>query len=388
MDDEIINHIILVYLSGKCTEFEEKKLQSWINSSIENYEYFQKIKYTWLSTGQLRKDSDFDIEAALNNFYTAISAKPVDEASHGIFKLNIHKTVITKILKYAAVIFIIFSAGGVCSLFMFSNIQKKQNIATCYYEIPIGSKGKAILPDGTKVWLNAGSKISYATDYNAQNRIVKLEGEGFFEVVTNAKKPFIVKAKGLDIKAYGTAFNVKAYRDESEIITTLVKGKVYIEGKDKQNKSFTIQMKPNQCITYLTDFQNKKLSYPDTKSDKKNMSETTNKQIVTGESPLPFFTKNAVKTELYTSWKENRWEIENANLLDFLKEVERRYNVTISIKSEELKKYPFSGTIMNENIEQVLSILRFALPVKYTIKKDKIDLMLDLELKPKYIQAM
>jgi transmembrane sensor len=388
MDNEEINDIILKYLSGECTEIEENEILEWSNSSISNHEYFQNIKYTWLSGVLLRKEPVFESDTAIDELRKAITEKSDKQISHRLFKGTFSKTIIQKSVKYAAIFLLVFLTGGLSSILLFRNFQKNPSVAACYYEIPIGSKGKVILPDGTIVCLNAGSKLSYSTDYNLQSRIVKLEGEGFFEVITNPKKPFIVKARGLDIKAYGTTFNVKAYPDENKVITTLVKGKVFIEGKDKLNKSFTIKMKPKQCITYLTDIQaEESISLNQKQGVKSNPADYTNDKIIK-EQKAPFISNVIVNTELYTSWKDNRWVIENAKLSDLAKELERRYNVTITVKTDELKKYPFSGTIQNENIEQVLTILRFALPIKYTIKKDQIQLILDTELKPRYMQAM
>jgi transmembrane sensor len=387
MEKERITDIILRLLSGECTESEKKELLTWRNASNANSEYFEKIKYTWISSAQLRKDPAFDSETALNDLRAALTENHDQITSKDSVKPDFQRVFVQKVLKYAAIFILIFLTGGASSVLLFKNLQKKTSVALCYYEIPVGSKGKTVLPDGTQVWLNAGSRLSYATDYDNQSRVVKLEGEGYFDVITNPEKPFVVKAKGLDIKAYGTAFNVKAYTEEKEVVTTLVRGKVFITGKDKQNKSFTVQMKPNQCITYLTDGQ----SQQSMQSVKEKRESTNTAKIaaykITEESIAPIVTINSVKTELYTSWKDKRWVIENAGLPDFIKELERRYNVIFSIHAEELNGYHFSGTIENESIEQVLTILRFALPLKYTINKNQIDLLPDSELKTKYMRA-
>ena len=90
-------------------------------------------------------------------------------------------------------------------------------------------------------------------EFGKQTRIVRLTGEAFFDVKTDSTKPFIVKAGKLAIKAYGTAFNVKAYPEENAITTTLVRGKVAIAGKDKEDKDFIVKMKPNDKIAFFND---------------------------------------------------------------------------------------------------------------------------------------
>lgn len=384
MATDRINDIILSFFKGDCTEVEKKELDDWCLASKENLRYFEYLRYTWISTAQLRKEPIFETESALKELQLAISVK-VRENNPGKSKLiSMGSQFIATFLKYAAIFVLIFLSGGTVSYWLVKNNQTKTN-AVCYFEAPIGSKGKAILPDGTQVWLNAGSNISYSTDYNSKDRIVELTGEGYFDVKTNPQKPFIVKAKGLNIKAYGTAFNVRAYAEEKRVITTLVRGKVNIEGIDRENKPFTIQMKPKQSVFYS----------PKEVIDSSNIEMRTNKSDNIPENQKemikPFIDEvkiSSVKTELYTSWKDKRWIIENALFKDLVKELERRYDVKFYIQPEELMNYHFTGTIENESIEQVLNILSFTLPIKYDIIKNHIDLRLDQGLKSKYLKAM
>jgi transmembrane sensor len=88
-----------------------------------------------------------------------------------------------------------------------------------------GSKTNLVLPDGTKVWLNAGSNMTYDKDYGVNIREVNLTGEAYFDVIKNPKKPFIIHTGKIDIKVLGTAFNVRCYPDEKNTETSLVRGK-------------------------------------------------------------------------------------------------------------------------------------------------------------------
>ena len=386
MNNDKINDLILRYLSGECTPDDEEELLAWSNSSNENSNYFQNIKYTWLAAEYFREEPTFEVEDGLHKLELTLTSKTTSGSKHQLSKSFSYSTTFRKALKYAAIYVLVFLTGGISSFILYRTIVREQKAVVCYYEVPIGSKGIAVLPDGSHVWLNAGSKLSYATNYNSENRTVTLTGEGFFDVITNPKKPFIVKAKGLDIKAYGTAFNVKAYKEDKEVVTTLVRGKVIIEGKDEKNKSFTIQMKPKQTAICLT-VNHYYISY---RTDKKPVGTYDREEMAnpTQETTEPVVIIDKVKTELFTSWKDKRWLIENARFLDLLKELERRYNVSFLINSEELKKYHFSGTIQDESIEQVMSILQLTLPVKYFITKNQIEIKIDQELMHKYRQAM
>lgn len=109
------------------------------------------------------------------------------------------------------------------------------NIAPVQYVLttPLGGTYSVMLSDGTKVWLNAGSELRYPSLFQGGTRTVSLSGEAYFEVATDVNHPFIVKTSGQDIKVLGTEFNVEAYTDDAEIITSLIKGKVQVEAGGK-----------------------------------------------------------------------------------------------------------------------------------------------------------
>lgn len=110
-----------------------------------------------------------------------------------------------------------------------------------------GEKSYLQLPDGTKVWLNSCTTIQYAEDYGRSNRNIHLSGEAYFEVARNEKKPFIVKANGIDVKALGTAFNISAYPEDTQLITTLFSGKVAVQPTLTKQQ---IMLAPNQVAIY------------------------------------------------------------------------------------------------------------------------------------------
>jgi transmembrane sensor len=379
-----IDGLIIGYLSGNYTELEEKQLLTWLNSSPDNLKYFEQFEITWLASSQLKDITKVSSETA----FIELSNKLL--LDHKLIDYQDNKKTKNRIigfLKYAAIIIVVFCLGIIFNRLNNKGSVKNENYSICSYEIPIGAKGKVILPDSTIVWLNAGSSLKYRTDYNKIGRTVYLKGEAYFEVKTNPLKPFIVKARELDIKALGTIFNVKAYDDDEDIVTTLVKGKVNIEGKDNLNKMFVLNMKPGQCVKF---YHNKPNSELPTKQ-KENERDTQDKEFQNNNKLIGInkvIKMDAVKTVLFTSWKDNRWIIENESLLLLIKDLERRYNVTFNIKGEELKDYHFSGTIQNENIEQILCILSFTLPLKYNIDKNLINLSVDSNLKIKFMKAL
>lgn len=372
--------LIIRFFIGEITEKEIELLKQWVSKSEENKNQFLEMKAVWGLTAQSQKANQADVSLAFDELNKKIQVKHEELLLHSKFSFN-------WIVKIAAVFLLTVSISSLTTYFVISNkinIQPAENENMIIVYAPLGAKAMTVLPDGTKVWLNAGSKLTYAINYNKSSRIVKLEGEGFFDVKTNAKKPFVVKAKGLDIKAYGTAFNVKAYLEEKEIVTTLVRGKVYIEGKDKKNKDFVIQMKPKQSITYLINKETVGLkplvNEPKTETNERVDTELKN----TKDANLPFVTTEVEKTELYTSWKDTRWIIKGEEIGKLAISLERKYNIEIVFKSVELKKYRFTGIFQNETVEQVFQVLKMTAPLRYEISQGTVTLSIDESLKMKF----
>ena len=150
--------------------------------------------------------------------------------------------------------------------------------------VPHGSKTEMYLSDGTKVWLNAGTTLRYRTSYSKNKRDVFLDGEAYFDVKKDPEHPFIVHVGDIEVKAVGTSFNVKAYKNEKTVETTLVEGKVLVS---KKNITEPIIMLPNQKLTFVNN--NKDFAY----SLKELKQEKPDKEVKE-ELLVPKKAKNAI----------------------------------------------------------------------------------------------
>ena len=133
-------------------------------------------------------------------------------------------------ISIAALIILLFVVSGLTAYFLNENAEIKKQLSVYYCEVvaPLGAKSQVVLPDSSVVWLNAGSKLTYSSNFNIDNRLVRLEGEGYFRVAKNNKQIFIVDAFGFLVEGDETEFNVKAYINEPTIEAILVEGKVWI----------------------------------------------------------------------------------------------------------------------------------------------------------------
>ena len=224
-----------------------------------------------------------------------------------------------------------------------------------------GSRSKTILPDGSVVWLNAGSSLSYAGKCAAPNREVFLNGEAFFDVVKDTKRPFIVHANGIDIRVLGTSFDVKSYSDERKVEATLIRGLIQITRPGNRDQK-PLYLHPNEKLVI------------DLAVDEPYAEEATQNAPQT----LPAFTlfrlDSNLKTEnrIETAWVYDRLQFRGENFEELARKLERWYNVTIIFQDEEVKQLSFNGSFENETVQQAFAALKAAVPFDYSINEHEI----------------
>lgn len=363
---EEVNELIVKCLTRTATEEEWAALRHWIKESRENKEYFKEIQAGWIVSGKRKVAGQFKAEEAWSEFSEKTFRKKVD--FHRIFTRKMP----VPVWSIAASWLVILMVGSMTAFYI-AGKKRSGNDYTTEVLTPLGSKSQVVLPDGSKLWLNAGSKISYGSDFGKAERKVFLTGEAFFDVVTNPSKPFSVYTSDLVVRAFGTRFNVKAYPDENTVTATLEQGKIDVQLLENLSKS--IELQPNENIIY----------HKNTAQIEKNVLEPSMNLAgqVKPDNIRVEIQKN-VKTVLYTSWKEDKWIIESEPLSSLVPKLERRYNIKIIFQDDELKKYKFSGTIRNETAEQILLALRLTAPLDYMIRHDTVRLTINTMLKEKY----
>lgn len=227
-----------------------------------------------------------------------------------------------------------------------------------------GSKSKIRLPDGSQVWINSGSKLTYHNSFAGSTREVQLDGEAYFDVVKDAAHPFIVHTSGIDIKVLGTAFNVKAYKAESFIEATLIHGSIEVINKNRPGAP-TVMLKPHEKLVY-NKFQ---VNDPrDQRADISIPAESDSYSITI--KPL---SKNIADSDIVeTAWVYNKLTFEDERFEDLARKMERWYNVKISLDNEKLKNHRVSGSFVNETAEEAIKELQFLIPFRYSVKNNEI----------------
>lgn len=372
--DVDIYDLIIRFLKGETSRVENEALLKWKNNQPENEALFNKVRATWMATSQVNHPV-FDENAALLNIYSRMATEATEPA------VRLKTLSLSYLLKVAAVLLLVFLGGGTASYLIFNSSSQSEKIVKIF--APKGSRSVAYLPDGSRVWLNAGSELTYKIN-NGENREVKLVGEAFFKVKSDKNHPFIVSANGMFIKAFGTSFNVKAYPEERKVTTTLVEGIVRIE-KEGATENSVITLKPNQKVVVFNDSS---LFYHE-KSKIIENNDNKDEAIIAldVQKSIPAIQAQNVNTDLYTSWKDDKWIIDSEEFGNLATLLERRYNVNIEFQTNELEKYRFSGTFTNETVEQAMDLMRYTLPFKYSIDKNNILIKVDPILVRSYNQA-
>jgi transmembrane sensor len=369
--DSPMDDIIIKFLSNDISSKEYGQLLNWL-ADEKNKLYFDRFRTVWQAS---KRYSGHTLFNEISGWKKIKSAANIPEPNN--FKGK-PKTMF-KIWMVAASFLILISSSSILTWHLASkqNI-RRNNAGLSTVAAPLGAKCRIVLPDSTEVWLNAGSTITYQKDFNDSERRVTLSGEAYFDVATNKEKPFMVVTSEILVRAHGTKFNVKAYPEENEITTTLEEGLVDIQLINGKKLAENIVLVPNEKVVYHK-----------------------NKGKITGETPKPMREKvqgetaqpgksewievnSEVNTDLYTSWKDERWIIEGETLVTFAKLLERRYNITIVFDDEELKDVKFTGIIENETVEQLMEALRLTSPLTFDINKDTINLSLDKHLQRQY----
>ncbi|WP_298551363.1 FecR family protein [uncultured Parabacteroides sp.] len=325
-----MNDIILKYLQGNASEKEKDVLLGWLRAGEENKKVFSEIRDRWLESGAAPVSDPEWVKRAFGRFMAGIEAKER-------VRKQIRLSYFVKVAASVALLLACSLGGYFAGQNRFFDSSTQEQLVMNRVIMGKDSKGPVSLPDGTTVWLNANSRLIYPERFSEDKRFVKLEGEGYFEVVRNEKAPFFVETDGMVVNVLGTHFNVNNYENKETIETTLLSGKVEVllSGMSKG-----IILKPNQRIS-------------------------CNRQNGT-------YSLAEVDASDYIIWIGDRLVCTNEKLSTILHRMKHWYNMDIECRKGVPLDHRLSLTIRKESPEEILKLLTLISPIRYTIKGDKI----------------
>nr|WP_319511101.1 FecR domain-containing protein [uncultured Draconibacterium sp.] len=319
------------FLSGNMSSEEQKEFEMWLNSSRENLETFQKNKKVWeQSKHQMSQEH---IAADKANMFRQLYSQQTISLSRSRRKILIYKlAAVLAIPLTFALSWYFLNTGEVEQPLLAETI--------CEITAPKGHVAKCILPDGSEVWVNTGSSLTYdASSFNTNVREVELIGEAYFEVEKNAEKPFTVKTEMADILVTGTSFNVKAYSNSKVFETILAEGG--IDMKINNSTQQKIKLAPGERAIY--------------KDGVKNIS------------------IDKVDSEYFTSWRNGELLFKDATLNDLVVELARIYDIEFHMMDKKLGEFRFRGMFSyNNNLIEALEKIKRTAQIEYRIENKEV----------------
>lgn len=319
-----IKELLRKYTSDRLTNKEFRELKEFVNQKNDN-----ELKP--LVEGEWNEPKEYPL---LSNVEKDFLFEKIKQQTKPFFLKNWRK----QGLQIAASVAILFLTS--ISVYLYTSKQKIVELGERNVVVKVG-KGERVtitLPDGTSVRLNSESVLSYQQDFGLENRTVSLTGEGFFEVMKDEKRNFIVNTHFMNIQVLGTTFNVYTYENSDSVEMSLVKGSVCVTAVKPPYQTFHVD--PNEKVIY-----NKK----------------------TGEMHVES-TSNLIET----AWISTELVFRSATLKEVFNRVGRKYGVTFEIEDETLLNDLYTGMFDEEDIKDVMSILDVNFRFSHKIKEDTI----------------
>lgn len=349
------------YLLNEATAEDRNELEEWLSAKEENREEFEKIK----SAFELAEYKISDQQWEKNSLKNGILYKIIETQTEQLEKKKNFRIQLRSVSSYAALIIVMIGIP-LYYLTIRNFLGGKSSGNLTEIMAPMGSKTRLTLDDGTKVWLNAGSILRYNRNYNKSNRDLYLEGEAFFDVTKNKALPMLVSAGDIRLRVLGTAFNVKAYKEEGTIETTLIRGSVEIRQMSKKDNK-TITLMPNQRAIFIKREGRLLLSEAEKIAPvaKQEVSELTDAKLRTEQ----IIVNPKAEIEESISWKDGYIKVNKETLESLSMILARQYDVEIQFLDQHSKNYFYTGKIRESSLEQVMEALKCASPIDYKINQ-------------------
>lgn len=361
MTQSRLSDLIAKKKAGEISPSELIELNALLKESEQARQTLDKVDAFW----NIPLESDYAGDAYLNNKWAALSNRLFQPP---VVQLPAKRGMVRSLAKWlsAAACIALIAAGSIVwwNFSRMKEVARQNTVST-----KNGSRSKVGLPDGTQVWLNAGSQLTYNDSFGKELREVRLVGEAYFDVVKDAEHPFVIHANEMNIKVLGTAFNVRAYPDDKRTEAALIRG--LIEVSFNGRPSDRLLLKPNEKISVMN-------------GEMLKTEQTGNAPVTAGnvrehnrsDEPLISFSKIAYEsardsTVLETAWIKNKLIFRNKDFAELLKDMERWFNVNIQCQDAALLEQHFTGSFYHESITDALDILRLSYPFHYKMDKSQ-----------------
>lgn len=345
-------------LNGEASPEELSELDEILqNSNSERYP-LALLEEIWKNQHQAK--SNEKLEKKWKAFEDKINKAEETDIVETSFQPNDSRHKIIKIVKIGSWV---AAASLILGLFWFNRDGRTGGNQTNEIVAPQSGFSKIQLPDGTKVWLNAGSKLDYDINYGSQFRKVSLSGEAFFDVVKDAKHPFIVTTSTIRIRVLGTEFNVRSYNNDKTSEAALVRGR--IELTVLKNPEKKIILKASEKLTIINYEK-----APDRRAALTGSTPAAEEIPLIALSRIHQAKQDTLPSEAL--WLDNILAFDAEDFESIAMKLQRRYGVNIIFKNDAVKRLRFTGRFQNESIDKALKALQTTAYFHYKIDDNQI----------------
>ncbi|MGV8090549.1 MAG: FecR family protein [Mangrovibacterium sp.] len=316
-----IPEYVFACLRKKATKQELEQLEKWL-SQDDNAGLYRQLQQIDQMSADLKLYRSFDPDKARGNVLKAILQGK-------------RLSFIDWTQRAAAILFLPLVLTSLFVLYQYKTLKNDLRTTSVIQQVDTqpGTKTHFFLPDSTEVWLNAATTIKFPSEFTGSKRTVELDGEAYFRVFKNKKKPFIVKSGSFEVKALGTAFNLCTYSEDKKFTAALEEGKIQISGK---NANQSLILDPGELVHY---------------SVEENQ-----------------FTRSQVDVQDIIAWKDGRLIFNQTLFSDVVLKLGRWFNADIQLSDQTIANYRYTATFTNESLKQVLELLKLTAPIDYSFE--------------------
>lgn len=333
MENDLNYELIARYIAGECNEEESAEIESRLKKNPEQERLIKELQKIWY-TKSVRPRS-WDVEATWKRLSREM--EQVDEirrqnkapARQNLTTQRFPKTLLFRV----AAIFMVVGLISLFGVLWFGDIQEKELLLMKEVITEKGQRAEVRLDDGSRVSLNADSKIEYLREFEGDNRTVDLTGEAYFEIVRDGR-PFFVYADEAVIEILGTEFNVQAYQEEKEIQVVVADGEVSVRSS----------LAPGEEPAVL---------------------EQGEMASLTRDGNAILSISHDVELQRHLGWLDNRIFFDETALEHVIRKLERLYGIDIRLTDSSLAKLKLTATFEDESIHEVLRVIEIALELEY-----------------------
>jgi len=363
LQDQKIWLLISLKLSGEATKAELEELEVLLKQNPELVTTVDDLQKLWKKSHKAVSEETEDAFARHSQRLNKIMSAGVTEPER-----KIKEKVMLQDFAANKKLYKFWWAAAAASVFMIwffarSNEDISSKATDNTVSTNAGYKARVNLPDGSKVWLNGDSKITYDGDLKGKTREIFLSGEAFFDIAKDKTRPFIIHTRTINLKVLGTAFNVRSYENDKETEAALVHGSIEVTLRNNPDKK--IILKPGEKLLV-------KNSLPgDTLSKHKKSEVSGEDEPIAVLAKMHYYGNDSGIVE--TSWTKNRLVFYDERLDKIALNLERWFNVSVLIKDEQLKKGKYTATIEEgDKLEEVLEALKAAEGFHYSINNKEV----------------